>query len=179
MREPTIARNYAEALFALGERLGETDRFADLMGALAAAIAADRRIRVALESPRVPRHAKEGVLGSALAGVAPPEFLRFLAAVIKRGRQHLLAQIEQQYGVLVDAKHNRVHVGVTMARTPDEALKTTVVTRLREATGKEIVPHFREDPAILGGVILRLGDRILDGSVRRRMMRLRRQLLNH
>jgi F-type H+-transporting ATPase subunit delta len=46
-------------------------------------------------------------------------------------------------------------------------------------TGKEVIPHFREDPAILGGVILRLGDRILDGSVRRRMMRLRRQLLSH
>lgn len=178
MREPTIARNYSEALFDLGERLGATDRFADLMAGLAAAIAADRRIRVALESPRVPRHAKERVLESALADVAPAEFLRFLAAVIKRGRQHLLPQIEEQYGNLVDAKHNRIHVGVTMARTPDEALRTEVVSRLREATGKEIIPHFREDPAILGGVILRLGDRILDGSVRRRMMRLRRQLLS-
>jgi F-type H+-transporting ATPase subunit delta len=66
-----------------------------------------------------------------------------------------------------------------MARTPDEALRNTVAARLQEATGKEVIPHFREDPGILGGVILRLGDRILDGSVRRRMMRLRRQLLSH
>lgn len=177
MREPTIARNYAEALFALGEKVGETNRFAELMGGLAAAIVSDRRIRVALESPRVPRHAKERMLGSALSGVAPAEFLRFLSAVIKRGRQHLLPAIERQYGALVDAKHNRVHVGVTLAHLPDDALKTVVVTRLREATGKDVVPHFREDPAILGGVVLRLGDRIMDGSVRRRMMRLRRQLL--
>ncbi len=179
MREPTIARNYAEALFELGERLGATDRFADLMAGLASAMAADRRIRVALESPRVPRHTKERMLESALVEVAPAEFLRFLAAVIKRGRQHLLPHMERQFSALVDTKHNRVHVGVTMARTPDEALRNTVAARLQEATGKEVIPHFREDPGILGGVILRLGDRILDGSVRRRMMRLRRQLLSH
>jgi F-type H+-transporting ATPase subunit delta len=62
--------------------------------------------------------------------------------------------------------------------TPDEALKAAVVDRLKEATGKDVVARFREDPAILGGVILRIGDRIIDGSVRRRMTRLKRQLLN-
>ncbi len=178
MREPTIARNYAEALFDLGERLGDTDVFADVLTGLATAVASDERIRVVLESPRVPKATKQRVLEEALRDVAPEPFLRFLAAVIKRGRQGLLLHIEREYGTLVDEKYNRVHAGITMARVPDDALKASVVRKLREATGKEVIPHFREDPAILGGVILRLGDRIIDGSIRRRMMRLRRQLLS-
>jgi F-type H+-transporting ATPase subunit delta len=110
--------------------------------------------------------------------VASEPFLRFLAAVIKRGRQGLFPQIAEEYGTLVDKKHNRVHAGVTLARTPDEELQAAVIGRLQDATGKEVIARFRVDPAILGGVILRIGDRIIDGSVRRRMTRLKRHLLN-
>jgi F-type H+-transporting ATPase subunit delta len=178
VREPTIARNYAAALFELGERHESTERFAGLVSGLAGAMQTEPRVKVVLESPQVPKHTKEQVLRDALHDVASDPFLRFLAAVIKRGRQGLIPQIAREYGTLVDQKLNRIHAGVTLARTPDEALKAAVVDRLKEATGKDVVARFREDPAILGGVILRIGDRIIDGSVRRRMTRLKRQLLN-
>ena len=178
MREPTIARNYALALYELGEKLDATDRFADLMAGLASAIETDPTIRVVLESPRVPKQAKERILNDALRDLAPEGFLRFLAAVVKRGRQGLLPQIQHEHGELVDAKYNRIHAGITLAREPDERLKETVAAKLSEATGKEVIPHFRIDPAILGGVILRMDDRLIDGSVRRRLARLRQHLLN-
>ena len=178
MREQTIARNYAQALFELGEKLDATDRFADLMAGLASAIETSPTIRVALESPRVPKHAKERILDQALRDVAPEAFLRFLAAVVKRGRQALLPVIRREHAELVDAKYNRLHAGVTLAREPDERLKAVVAAKLSEVTGKEVIPHFRVDPAILGGVILRMDDRLIDGSLRRRMARLRHQLLN-
>lgn len=177
MRDPTIAKNYAEALLALGERSGDTDRFADLMAALATAMRTDRTIRVAIESPRVPKSVKQRLLEQALAAYAPPPFFRFLGAVIKRSRQELLPVISDEYAKLVDEKHNRIRAGVTLAREPDETLREAVRQRLSEVTGKEVIPHFRTDPAILGGLILRLGDRIIDGSLRRRMMTLKRQLL--
>ncbi len=178
MRDPTIARNYAEALFELGERLGQTERFADLMAALSTAMLSDRTIRVAIESPRVPKSVKQDLLERALQDLAPPEFLRFLGAVIKRSRQELIPVISDEYIVLVDEKFKRLRVGVTLAREPDEALQEAVRVRLSEVTGKEVIPHFRTDPAILGGLILRMGDRIIDGSLRRRMMTLKRQLLS-
>ena len=178
MRELTIARNYAQALFALGEKLDATDRFADLMAGLASAIETDPTIRVVLESPRVPKQAKERILDQALRDVAPEAFLRFLAAVVKRGRQALLPVIQREHAELVDAKYNRLHAGVTLAREPDERLKAAVAAKLSEVTGKEVIPHFRVDPAILGGVILRMDDRLIDGSLRRRMARLRHHLLN-
>jgi F-type H+-transporting ATPase subunit delta len=178
VREPTIARNYALALFELGEKLDATDRFADLMAGLASAIETDATISVVLESPRVPKQTKERILNQALRGLAPEAFLRFLAAVVKRGRQGLLPLIQHEYGDLVDAKYNRIHAGVTLAREPDEQLQAAVAAKLSEVTGKEVIPHFRIDPAILGGVILRMDDRLIDGSLRRRMARLRHQLLN-
>lgn len=178
MRESTIARNYALALFELGEKLGATDRFADLMAGLASAIEADPTIRVVLESPRVPKQTKEQIFNQALRDLAPDAFLRFLAAVVKRGRQELLPAIRHEHGELVDAKYNRIHAGVTLAREPDERLKAVVAAKLSEVTGKEVIPHFRVDPAILGGVILRMDDRVIDGSLRRRMARLRHHLLN-
>lgn len=178
MREATIARNYAQALFELGEKHGSTDRFADLLAGLASAIETETQIEVVLASPRVPKQTKERILSGALEGLAPETFVRFLAAVVKRGRQTILPQIGREFGELVDAKHNRLHAGVTLAREPDETLRAAVAAKLSEVTGKEVIPHFRVDPAILGGVILRMDDRLIDGSLRRRMARLRQQLLN-
>ena len=70
-----------------------------------------------------------------------------------------------------------MHAGVTLAREPDKALQESVRAKLSEVFGKEVIPHFRADPTILGGLILRMGDRIIDGSIRRKMAALRRQLL--
>jgi F-type H+-transporting ATPase subunit delta len=179
VREPTIARNYAEALFDLGERTRETERYAGLMTAIADAMAAEPTVRVAIESPGVPKAVKLRVLERALAGHASAAFLRFLAAVVKRERQTLIPAIAADYVGLVDDKLNRVHAGVTLAREADRALQDLVRRRLSEALRKEVIPHFRTDPAILGGMILRVRDRIIDGSLRRRMVSLRRALLNH
>ena len=177
MREPTIARNYAEALFEAGERSGKTEQFADLIDAVAGAVSADEHIRIVLESPRVAKDKKQDLLARALAGRAPDTFIKFLAAVIRRGRQGLFAAIAVEYLALVDIKFNRVHAGVTVARQPDEALQQAIRERLSSVLGQEVLPHFRQDPGILGGVIVRVGDRVMDGSLRRRLLALRNSML--
>lgn len=177
MRDPTIARNYAEALFQSGERSGETQRYADLMEAVAGAVEADERIRIVLESPRVPKPQKIEILRRALEGRAPEAFVRFLAAIIKRGRQGLIGGISREYLALLDVKLNRVHAGVVVARQPDEKLKQEIGRRLSEVIGKTVVPHFRQDINILGGVVVRVGDRVMDGSLRRKLLLLRRKML--
>lgn len=171
MKSVTIARNYAEALFAAGDTFGE------VLDAVAGAIQADERIRAALESPRVAKAAKARILERALQGEAPPEFVRFLQAVVRRGRQGLLAEIAQQYQVLLDEKLNRVHAGVTLADEPEPLTQKQVVERLTKALGREVRAYFRSDPRILGGVVVRVGDRIFDGSVRRRLTALQRRML--
>ncbi len=179
MKSTTIARNYAEALFAAAEAQGggAVERYGALMDAVAGAVQADQRIALALESPRVAKTTKTQLLQRALDGVAPPEFVRFLQAVVRRGRQALLGEISQAYQGLVDLKLNRVHAGVTLAREPDTTLVQQIVERLTAAIGKEVRAHFRTDAGILGGVVVRVGDRIFDGSLRRKLAVLRRRLL--
>jgi F-type H+-transporting ATPase subunit delta len=177
VRDPTIARNYAEALFAVGERTGDALRFGDLLEAVAGAIAADERVKLVLESPRVPKQRKQEMLERALRRHAPDPFVRFLAGVVKRGRQGLLPAISEAYLASLDVKLNRVHAGVTLAREPDKALVAEIQRRLSEITGKDVVPHVRADPRIIGGIVVKIGDRIMDGSIRRRLVALRRAML--
>ncbi len=176
MRAATIARNYAEALFALGEKSGQTERYADLVEALAAAIEASPKVEAVLMSPKITRAAKADLLTRAVAG-APRDFVLFIQAVVKRGRQLLLGEIATQYAGLLDVKFNRIRAGITLAREPDAALRTQIAAALSKAVGKEVVAGYAVDPEILGGAIVRVGERRLDGSLRRRLTQLRRQLL--
>jgi F-type H+-transporting ATPase subunit delta len=177
LKSVTVARNYAEALFAAGEAKGQAEEFGALIDAVAGAVAADERIAVALESPRVSKGVKGRILERALRGEAPAEFVRFLQAVVRRGRQGLFGEIAQEYLILLDKQLNRVHAGVTLAQAPDARTETEIVTRLTKALGREVRAHFRTDRNIVGGVVVRVGDRILDGSVRRRLMALKRRML--
>ena len=180
MKSTTVARNYAQALLLAAEAHGVTavERYGQFMEAVAGAVQADERIAVALESPRVSKALKAALLERGLGDLAPAEFVRFLQAVVRRGRQGLLGEIAQQYDALVDVKLNRVHAGVTLLEAPDARLEKQVVERLSRAIGKEVRAHFRADRGILGGVVVRVGDRIYDGSVRRKLATLRRRLLS-
>jgi F-type H+-transporting ATPase subunit delta len=177
LRNETVARNYAEVLFQLGERSGNTERYVDLLDAVAAAVEQTPRLQAVLMSPKVPKTEKAKILGGALRE-APREFVLFLQAMVKRSRQQLLREVATEYLALLDQKLDRVRAGVTLARTPDERLKRTIQDLLSRQLGKQVIPAFAVDPEILGGAIVRVGERVLDGSVRRRMTKLRRQLLS-
>ena len=176
MRPVTIARNYAEALFQLGEQSGHTGLYADLLDAVAHAVGTTPRIEAVLMSPRITKTEKSRILAKALPD-APRDFVLFLQAVVKRGRQRLFGDMAAEYLKLVDIKLDRVRAKVTVARAVDEKLRKKIAEDLTKAIGKQVLPDFDVEPAILGGVIVRVGDRVYDGSVRRRLVRLRRQLL--
>jgi F-type H+-transporting ATPase subunit delta len=177
LRTETVARNYAEALFELGERSGNIELYANLLDAVAAAVEQTPRVEAILMSPRIPKAEKAKLLGGALRDT-PREFVLFLQALVRRGRQQILRPVATEYMNLLDQKLDRVRAGVTLARTPDEKLKRNIQEALSRQLGKQVIPAFSVDPEILGGTIVRVGERVLDGSVRRRMTKLRRQLLS-
>lgn len=176
MRPVTIARNYAEALLVLAERAGAVEAWGELVDATAAAFATPG-IEAALVSPRVPKERKVAIVDEALA-TAPAPFRLFVVGVVRRGRQLLLGLIADEYRTLVDQKLGRVRAGIVLARDADALTKQVIVERLSQAIGKEVIAGFAVDPAILGGTIVRIGDRVYDGSVRKRLGRLRQQLLS-
>ena len=176
MRTETIARNYAEALFEIGSKNGQAERYADLVDAVAAAVETSPRVKAVLMSPRVPKSEKARLLSAALKG-APREFVLWLQALVKRRRQGILREMAAEYLALLDQRLNRVRASVTLAREPDDKLRRTIEENLSRQLDKEVISAYLVDPEILGGAVVRVGDRVLDGSVRRRMTKLRRQLL--
>ncbi len=178
MREPTIARNYAEALLVLAQKANDIEGWGRLLDALASAMKSDHTLRTFLESPKVDAKTKGALVAKALTGQFPASFVHFLQAVIKRGRQMLLPAIAIEYATLVDTAVGRVHASVTLAREADEAERARIAAVLSAALGKTVVPHVVIDPTILGGVIVRVGDRVRDGSVKRRLALLRQRMVH-
>ena len=177
MREPTIARNYAEVLLELAQRSGDLAAWGEMIDKLADAMEADRRLRVFLESPRVSAQRKNAILQKAFGGQLPRTFVRFLQALVNHRRQMLIPIIAHEFKDLVDAVEGRVHASVTVAREPDDDDRTIITNHLSRTLGKSVVPHFHVNPNILGGLIVRVGDTVLDGSVRRRLATLRSRML--
>ncbi|MBK5187039.1 MAG: ATP synthase F1 subunit delta [Gemmatimonadaceae bacterium] len=177
MREPTIARNYAEALVSLAERAGELDGWGETITEIADAIAGDTRLANFLGSPKVSAKGKVEIITRAFQDRLPRLFVRFLGAVIANRRQHLIPQIASEYALIVDEMQGRVHARVTVAREPDDAMRSSVERQLGTITGKRVVTHFVVKPEILGGVIARVGDTVMDGSLARRLESLRGHML--
>jgi F-type H+-transporting ATPase subunit delta len=178
VKNAVVARNYAAALVATAERHGSVEQFGLLIDAVAGAVASEPRLQAVLHSPRVTKGAKKRLLDAGLKGHAPPQFVRFLEAVVQRGRQGMLSDISEAYQGLVDLHLNRVHAGVVTARPADAALEAAITARLTGAVGKTVLSHFRTDPALVGGVVVRIGDRVFDGSLRRKLQLLRHRMLH-
>jgi len=177
MRETSIARNYAEALFSLARKADDLDGWAKIITDTAMAVEQDPALRRFLESPRVSAAQKDEVITRAVQDRVPKLFLEFLRALLRNRRQMLIPAIAAEYGNLVDESVGRVHARVTVARETSAAENNVIARELSRALGREVVPHVSVNPSLLGGVVVRVGDTVMDGSVRRRLATLRRRML--
>jgi F-type H+-transporting ATPase subunit delta len=178
MRQSTIARNYAEALLELAKRAKDLQGWGTLMQSIADAMQGDETLRVFLETPRVATSMKNEVLRKALTDVAPSKFVRFVESVVSHRRQMLIPEIAQEYMDLVDEVENRMHANVTVAYEADEKTRKLIADRLSKMFDKKVVPHLSVDSRILGGLVVRVGDTVMDGSVLRKLGTLRQRLLS-
>lgn len=177
MREVSIARNYAEALLALAGKAGDAEAWGRHIGALADAVAQDAKLARFLEAPQISAAEKNAVLAKAFAGQAPKRFVLFVQKLVSNRRQMLLPEIAVEYHNLLDERAGRVHARVTVARPFDAAATAALTAALSKALSKTVVPHVAVDARILGGVVVRVGDTVMDGSVRRKLGRLRDALV--
>jgi F-type H+-transporting ATPase subunit delta len=179
MRETTVARNYAETLLTLARRAEDLPGWGKLIGDVGNAMRADTTLWRFLESPKVSEAQKSAVLSEALADRVPRLFLKFLQAMVHKRRQMLIPQVSDEYSLLIDEVEGRVHANVTMAKEASEEDHNVIAEQLSRVLGKTVVPHVTVNPAILGGVIVRVGDTVMDGSVRKRLATLRSRMLAH
>lgn len=176
MSNVTVARNYAEVLLQLASAKEAQASYAELLGALAATYREEEGFRTFLDTPRVALEKKQEAIREALGPDVPRELLHFLFVVQEKRRQHALPEIDEAYRSLLDEEAGRVHATVALAFEPEEDLRTEIRDGLERLLHKEVVVHFRTDPALLGGVRFRVGDRVMDGSLRRRLEDLAKEM---
>jgi F-type H+-transporting ATPase subunit delta len=176
MESTTVARSYAEGVYALADKHKVHDEFLRAFAALDV-ILSERQVRVFLESPKIGTALKKQVLRAALSDRVHPLFVNLVQLVLDKRRQRTLGAIAHQYRALVDEAAGRLHVQVTVAREPSAELEQEIRERLSEIFGKIVIPHVNVDEKILGGILVRHGDQVIDGSLRRRLMGLRRRMM--
>jgi F-type H+-transporting ATPase subunit delta len=176
MHEESISRNYAETLLALARKANATEEWAALINAVANAVEGDLTLRRFLAAPQISAADKNAVLAKAFTGKAPPLFIKFLQKLVANRRQVLIPDIAAEYSDLLDAAEGRVHARVTVAREMSAADQDAITKELSRALKKTVVAHVAVNPAILGGIVVRVGDTVMDGSVRRRLGALRSRM---
>jgi F-type H+-transporting ATPase subunit delta len=168
------ARRYAEAAYQIARERGTEDAWRDGLGALSA-LYSDPAAQAFFSNSGVPPEQKQQLVEKALAGV--DQHVRNLALLLLRRRRTLLGpQIAVAYDEILDKAKGVSHAYVTSAVALTDEEKRDVESKLREVTGGEIILNTDVDESIIGGLVVRIGDRLIDGSTRGRLIALKERL---
>jgi F-type H+-transporting ATPase subunit delta len=171
----TTARRYAEAAFEIAQRDGTTEQWLKQLDRVSAALSDDQVIR-RLENPNLPFDKRLGAFGTLFANDMLPQLSNLIGLVLRRRRLESVADIAREFRRLYNRQEGIKQAIATSAAQLDEKEVAAVRARLEQMTGGRIELSLRVDPTLLGGVQVRIGDLLIDGSVRGRLERLRSRL---
>lgn len=174
MRPSTTARRYAEAAFGVASSNGEVQQWRDDLER-ASDVQQQETVNRYFRDPNVPHAEKLDTAERVFAGVRP-HVLNLIRMLVIRQRLYLLPAIAREFQDLAREAEGIVEAFVTVARPIDGAEQEEIRRRLATLTGKSIEIQTHVDPAILGGIVVRLGDRLVDASVAGRLQRLRQEM---
>jgi F-type H+-transporting ATPase subunit delta len=169
-------RGYAQAMFAVAEAEGALDDVEEELFRFARALEQEHELRDALTDPGLPGDRKRAVLADVLGERANPVTINLLGFVIDQGRARDLGAIVDELVALAAERRQAAVAEVRTAVPLDAAHRDRLTEALERATGKKIELRVVVDPAVVGGVVARVGDQVIDGSVRRRLELARERL---
>jgi F-type H+-transporting ATPase subunit delta len=172
---PDAARVYAEALFEVGRGKGKLDALHEQLAQLADAVAGDRELQVFFFSPYFTSAEKRAGARRAISG-AEPELLNFLELLIEKQRMPELFRIRRELDELWKHENRRLDVTVTSAVELDPAVVARIGEEIERQTGEQVELASRIDDEILGGIVLQVGNMVLDASIRSRLEKLRKSV---
>jgi F-type H+-transporting ATPase subunit delta len=170
-----LARVYAEALFDAVRRQGKIDLIRDQLRALVDAIESSRELTLFFFSPLFSTREKKEGLERMLSG-ADETFVNFLKVLIDNHRMPVIFRIRRRYEDLWREENRLLPVEITSAVDLDESVAQEIRQRVEQQTGRRVELTRRVDEGILGGLVVRVSNMILDASVRNQLERLRRQV---
>ena len=170
-----IATVYARALFEAAQERSNLDEVREQLGQFADALDANRDLQVFLFSPYFSTQEKKDGLDRAVSD-ADPILTNFLALLVERHRMPAVFRIRERFEALWARENRLLPVEITSAIALDESTVASIGERIGEQTGRKVELSSHVDPDILGGIVLRVGNSVLDASIRNRLNQLRKQV---
>lgn len=167
MKQTILARRYAKALFAVGKEQDNYEGYNQALQALAGLYASRPEVADALTNPLYPLDIREKVMAGVIKSMGVDKIMgNFLSLLIQKKRVAILPEIADEYQAMVDDEKNICHGNVISAIELSAELQATVQIKLEKLTGKKVKLTTSVDPSIIGGIIAKVGDLVLDGSIK-------------
>jgi len=170
-----IAVVYARSLFEVAHEQDKLDVIREQLGAFSDALSEDRDLQVFFFSPYFATKEKQDGLERVVSD-ADPVILNFLKLLIEKHRMPVLFRIRQNYDAMWEEENKLLPVHITSAVELDKAIVEQLGDRISEQTDRKVELSANVDPEILGGIVVRVGNSVLDASVRNRLEQLRKQV---
>jgi len=168
------ARRYAQAAFEIASENDVFDEWSADLDALATALS-NEDFAALLDAPQVPMSIKMDGIDKVL-GELGDQAQNLAKLLVTHSASRLAPAIRDDYRALLDAERGIARADIATAVPIDDAVRSEIVTRLSALVGQDVEATFREDPEILGGMVARVGDRLVDGSLRSKLQSLRQTL---
>lgn len=176
-RRKSAARRYAEAAFAVAVRDDVVEAWRRELET-AAAVVAEERIGRALANPAIPLETRMATAEATFGRLVGPKVLNLIRLMLRRGRIQELPRLAAEFRRLDDERQGITRASVTSTLPLEADEVRALEERLAGASGRRVDLDLKVDPSLLGGLVVRLGDRLVDGSVRGRLERLRNRLVS-
>jgi len=170
-----LASVYARSLFEAAQDAGNLDTVKEQVGQVADALDGDRDLQVFFFSPYLTSDEKKEGLKKAVTG-AEPIVRNFLELLVENHRMPALFRIRREFDRLWDEEHKLLPVQITSAVELDQEVVRSIGDRIGEQTGRTVELSSNVDPDVLGGLVVRVGNTVLDASIRHRLEQLRKQV---
>jgi F-type H+-transporting ATPase subunit delta len=175
MARVTSGKRYAQAAFKLALEKGELDSWQASLRKIADIIT-DEKLMALLENPKLPFEAKKALLAELLGKKINPLALNLAYLLVHKGRLGIAGDISQQYDRLLDAHYGIEHVEVITALPLDDEERERISSRFEEITRHKVTIDAQVDPSLVGGIKARIGDTLIDGSVKGKLGALKKSL---
>ena len=172
-----VADKYSSAMFELAQEQNKLDLMEEQLGYVAFVMDEQPELSSFLENPTVTEDAKIKLIGKIFESSLDKVALHFIYVMIKRGRDRYIKQTIAAFIKKSRAARGILEATVTVAEPITADVEASVQAKLREVTGKDVILSVRQDPSIMGGIVIQVGDKRIDGSVARRLEELEKSLL--
>ena len=170
-----LARPYAEAVFLMAEEKGQLDQWSDMLGFLNLVIN-DEQVKKLTDNPKLSKADLENLMSDICNEQMDAQGINLVKLLIKNNRLPLAGEISSQYEIKKAEKSGALDINVTSAFPMSDSDKTELASSLSGSFGKAVTISVEEDESLIGGMIIRAGDKVIDGSLSGQIQQLAKQL---